>query len=199
MNGQLTFDEAQHAYYLDGQSIPSVTSILKPVAGYEGIPLDIMNAAAEFGTFVHLACELDDKGELAESTVDHRVMPYLQAWRRFCKAHDVQWQMIEARIFNPTLRYAGTLDRFGLVEGIPTIVDIKTTFRLMPAVGPQLAAYEHALPPDIGPVRRMAVQIQDNGEYLAHVYTDPTDWPVFCSLLTLHNWTRQHRTTLNLK
>lgn len=38
----------------------------------------------------------------------------------------MKWQLIEKPI-HMELDYAGTIDRFGLVDGIPCIVDIKTS------------------------------------------------------------------------
>ena len=45
----------------------------------------------------------------------------------------------------------------------------------------------------------MAVQLKSDGTYTAKTYTDPTDWPVFASLLTLRNWCARHDITPNFK
>lgn len=206
----LTFTSDGHLYHYDGQVVPSVTSILSPLTNYSAVPPAVLQAASDFGTAVHMAAEMDDNGYLDESTVDAALVPYLDAWRKFSADHAVQWQLIERPLYHSTLRYAGTPDRVGLVDGVSTVLDIKTTAQLYPSVGPQLAAYKDACYHDhrtdhfaelakaAKPVQRMAVQLKGDGTYSKKVYTDPTDWPVFVSLLTLRTWCARHSITPDL-
>lgn len=198
MNG-LTFDADTHTYRFNGQQVPGVTTILKPITDFSAVPPQVLAAAADFGAAVHLACELDDLGQLDESTLDAALVPYLAAWRKFSSDHGVQWQLVESPVYHPVMRYAGTLDRFGLVSGLNTVVDIKSTAQLYPSVGPQLAAYANALPGRYTAVKRMAVQLKADGTYHAKEYSDPADWPLFCSLLTVRTWCARHSITPNLK
>lgn len=195
----LVFDAESHTYRFNGQLVPGVTTILKPITDFSAVPPQVLAAAAQFGTAVHLACELDDLGELDESQLDPALVPYLYGWRKFSVDHAVQWSLIEAAVYHPTFRYAGTLDRFGLVDGLNTVVDIKSSAQLYPSVGPQLSAYANALPPGTTAVKRMAVQLKADGTYTAKEYSDPTDWPLFCSLLTVRTWCARHSITPNLK
>jgi hypothetical protein len=182
----LTFDEASHTYRFGGQVVPGVTSILAPLTNFDRVPPAVLEAASQFGKAVHRACELDDLGELDEAALDPALLPYLTGWRKFSADYAVEWDWVEAPKFNATMRYAGTPDRFGKVRGMHTVVDIKSTAELYPSVGPQLAAYAHALQEPYAD--RLAVQLKADGTYVAKPYTDRTDWPVFCSLLTLRNW-----------
>lgn len=192
----LTFDEATHTYYLNGQKVPGVTSVLKPLTDYSTVPPDVLQAAADFGKAVHRACELDDLMELDEDTMDPALRPYLSAWRKFCADHRVSWLEIERPVHHQSLRYAGTPDRIGDVQGLLSVVDIKTTAELHPSVGPQLAAYANAWSPGAAStMQRIAVQLNGDGTYVAKPYTDPADWPLFCSLLTLRNWCARHSIT----
>lgn len=194
----LTFDEATHTYRFGGQVVPGVTSIIAPLTNYGSVPAHVLEAASLFGKAVHRACELDDLCELDEAALDPALVPYLQAWRKFSADHAVEWQEIEQPVYHATLRYAGTPDRIGTVKGGSAVVDIKTTADLYPSVGPQLSAYANAknLPPY---VQRLAVQLKGDGSYVAKPYTDPTDFPVFASLLTLRNWCARHSITPNLQ
>jgi hypothetical protein len=192
----LTFDEATHTYRYKGNVVPGVTTILKPLTNLDMVPPHVLQAAADFGTAVHKACELDDLGTLDVERLDNALMPYLKAWRKFCKEHAAKWVHIEKQVHNKTLGYAGTLDRFGYVDGMSTLLDIKSSIELYPSVGPQLSAYEKALEEPV--IKRMAVQLKGDGTYVAKLYEDPTDWPVFCSLLTVRNWCTRHRITPNL-
>lgn len=194
----LTFDPDRHEYRFAGQVVPSVTQILAPLTDLSLVDEDVLRRAKLFGTAVHLACELHDRGTLNESALDPNLRPYLQAWRSFCADHGALWQHVEARVYHPTLRYAGTLDRQGQVDGFPSIVDIKSGSSLYPSVGPQLAAYAqaHAVQthsPAMGCVyRRYAVRLHESG-YELKQYSDPTDWPTFASLVTLRQFAAKHR------
>jgi hypothetical protein len=191
----LTFDAATHTYRMNGEVVPGVTSILKPLSDFSMVPVDVLKAASAFGTAVHLACELWDKGVLDEEALDPALVPYLEGWKRFCTDHAVEWTLIEAKVYHPTMRYAGTLDRYGKVMGKAAVVDIKTSAELYPSVGPQLAAYKNAIP-DAPPVTaRMAVQLKADGNYVAKTYTNRTDWPMFASLVTVRNWCAEHNVT----
>lgn len=193
----LTFDEATHTYRYNGVVVPGVTTILSPLSDFRFVKPEVLRAAADFGTAVHLACELDDKGELDEDALDPSLVPYLAGWRKFSADHDVQWDLIEHQVHHKTLGYAGTLDRLGRVKGLATVLDIKSSAQLYPSVGPQLAAYQQAS--EKPSVQRMAVQLKADGTYTAKTYTDPSDWPVFASLLTLRTWCARHSITPNFK
>lgn len=197
----LTFDEATHTYRFGGQVVPGVTSILAPLTGYDSVPASVLEAAANFGKAVHKACELDDLGELDEAALDPALVPYLQAWRQFSADHAVVWHEIEQPVYHPTLRYAGTPDRIGIVRGMDAVVDIKSTADLYPSVGPQLAAYANANRSRLSAhvMQRIAVQLKADGTYRKKTYTDTADFPVFCSLLTLRNWCQRNEITPNLQ
>ncbi len=193
----LTFDEATHTYRYNGIVVPGVTTILSPLSDFSRVPPHVLRAAADFGTAVHLACELDDLGDLDESALDPALVPYLAAWRKFSADHEVEWELIEQPVHHKAMGYAGTLDRQGRVKGLSTVLDIKSSAQLYPSVGPQLSAYQQAS--ERPSVQRMAVQLKADGTYVAKTYTDPTDWPVFASLLTLRTWCKQHSITPNFK
>lgn len=196
----LTFDEATHTYRFNGNVVPGVTSILKPLTNYDSVPAAVLDAASLFGKAVHRACELDDLGELDEAALDVALVPYLQAWRNFSADYAVEWEVIETPMYHQALRYAGTADRIGKVRRLSAVVDIKTTYELMPTNGPQLAAYARLHAPVLGNLLdRIGVQLKADGTYVAKPYTDPTDWPVFASLLTLRNWCARNSITPNFK
>ncbi|WP_217992962.1 hypothetical protein, partial [Priestia megaterium] len=111
----LSFDAATHRYSWNGQPVPGVTSVLEPLSSLHLVDPDLLQAASAFGTAVHLACELDDLGQLDERDLDPALMPYLAGWRLFSKDWQVHWDGIEEQVYHPTLRYAGTLDRRGTV------------------------------------------------------------------------------------
>lgn len=194
----LTLDAVKHEYREGGVLIPSVTQILAPLSNFEFVHPEVLAAAQQFGTAVHLACELDDLGKLNTDSLDSALMPYLNGWRKFSRDYAVSWEAIESRVYSPTLRYAGTLDRAGLVSGKKAIVDIKSGTSLLPTVGPQLAAYANAYSPIGRSMERYAVRLYPDG-YELKQYTSQSDWPVFASLITLRSFCARNRITPNFK
>jgi len=143
---ELTFEALRHAYTYDGQPIPSVTQVLKDMGltDYSMISQDVLQAAARRGTDAHLACQLDDEGDLDESTVSDAIRPYLEAYRRFRRETGFVPDLIEARGYDPALRVAGTLDRTGTLNGKPVLLDLKTGI-LLPGHALQITAYTRFL------------------------------------------------------
>ena len=60
------FIEEGHIYLVDGVIVPSVTQILHKVfpEKYEGIPKEVLNAKANYGTDVHKYIEIINKKKL---------------------------------------------------------------------------------------------------------------------------------------
>lgn len=191
----LTFDDPTHTYRWDGQRVPGVTSVLSPLTDYDGVPRSIMEKASARGKAVHAACQLHDQHELDEAALDPALAPYLSGWRNFLADYDCNWFDIEKPAYSKTMRFAGTPDREGEVRSRSAIVDIKTTATPMPAVGPQLAAYEHLSFGTTNKADRYAVYLYNDGTYLCKKYTDPSDFSVFASLLTLRTWCANHNVT----
>ncbi|MEJ7804307.1 MAG: hypothetical protein WKG03_00075 [Telluria sp.] len=182
----LTFDEARHEYRYDGEIIPSVTGILKPLVDYSMIDPDRLRAASELGTMVHHTTELHDLGVLDEDDLDPILQLYLDGWKLF--RHEVGFvpDTVEKRMYHPLHRYCGTSDRTGAIRGVKAVVDIKKMMTLGPAIGPQLAAYKemHNLE-GAGIQKRYALGLRPDGTYRLQEFTDPSDLPCFMSLLTV--------------
>lgn len=201
--GKIQFDEARHVYFFDGRAVPSVTQVLKPMQNFDFVKPEVLQAAADFGTAVHMACELDDLDELDMDSVDHALIEPLEAWRQFCRDYGVIWQAIEAPVFSKRNLYAGKIDRFGLVENELAIVDIKTSAQLSPVVGLQLAGYEIAIKEALNmqntPMKRYAVQLKQDGGYHVQMYQDPADAAIFLSLRSLMAWCSSNKVNKNFK
>jgi hypothetical protein len=104
------------------------------------------DAAADAGTEAHKAIErhilgepIGDLGELAQASFEN--------FLEFEKQLEPRWEASELTVFNPTAKYAGTLDFIAeipaLGEGL-TLGDIKTGKGVYPEVALQLAAYRFA-------------------------------------------------------
>lgn len=191
MAGRLEFDAATHTYRLDGEPIPSVTTVLKSVGlvAYSHIPQEVLQEAAQRGTAVHKALELLDRGELVRETIDPSLEGYIVAYERFLSDSAFVPGHIEHRVFHGLYRYAGTLDRTGMLGGSLVVLDFKTGLAL-PGHAIQLAAYANCLK---GPrrFRRIALQLCGDGTYRVHEYPlseMARDIDLFLAALSVHQF-----------
>ncbi len=191
MAGHLEFDAATHTYRLDGELIPSVTTVLKSVGlvEYAMIPQEVLQAAAHRGTAVHTALEYLDREELDRSTVDPSIEGYVVAYERFVRDSNFIPLHIEHRVFHGNYRYAGTLDRTGYLGDSLTVLDFKTGL-VLPGHAIQLAAYANCL---VMPrrFRRIALQLSGDGTYRVHEYplgTIQRDIDLFLAALACFNF-----------
>ena len=191
----LTFEPLSHTYAWDGEIVPSVTRIIQPLNEYRHVPEGRLMAAADRGTAVHLACEhVDRDWDLPlDFSEDHA--GYVLAWGKFREDSGFIPDEIELRIYHPGESYAGTIDRVGVLDGRKSIVDLKTSYRLGPAVGVQLAgyalAYNHGRRPREHATHRYAVRLDKAGNYEVREYSDPLDHVAFIACLDLYRWARE--------
>lgn len=187
----LTFDQASHTYFWNGKPVPGVTSILQALHSFDGVPAGVLEAAQDRGTAVHLCCEYLDKGILDEESIDPAITGYVDAWRLFTAEMRPVWSHIEAQVYHQVMRYAGTVDRVGQLQGREFVLDIKTSIASHPVWGLQTAAYGHALGKQ--DAARATVQLRADGTYRLIEWKDTADWPTFVSLITINNFLQKHR------
>ena len=193
----LQFFDKGHIYMLDGERLPCVSDLCRFLHReiYKEAPIWQLEAAADRGTKVHAATEDLDKTGRAE--IEDEYLPYLQAYVQFRQEHDVQWELIEYADYHPELRYAGTIDRYGLVDGIRTLLDIKTTYTVYkPLCGASLNLYRLILEAREKQVERlMILHLKKDGTYRP-VWIDIDD-SVPMALITLHNALKPKRRKKN--
>lgn len=184
---QLLFYDTEHKYEVDGVKLPSVSEILRFMSRdiYGDVNQYTLDTAAERGTQIHKATEMLDK--LGEAEIDDEYAPYLNAYIQFLREHAVQWTQIERRMYHPGKGYAGTIDRFGLVDGAPTLLDIKSVSSVKKTVvKAQLNGYEdmrRANGMDVAQ-RLCCLHLKRDGKYT--LYDVPFDAAEFEACLTLH-------------
>ncbi|MCW5141090.1 PD-(D/E)XK nuclease family protein [Burkholderia cenocepacia] len=192
----LTFDPVEHVYRVGTQRVPSVTQTLAPLVDYSKVPPAALERARQLGQAVHRMTELYDLDDLDTDDLAPELMPYLSAWMKFRAETGFVPDAIELQLYHPALRYAGTLDRTGLIRGRRAVVDIKKMLTLGPVIGVQLAAYQELLAKNDTPVDdRYGLGLRADGSYRLVPFADRNDWPVFLALLTLRNFKEKHGTT----
>lgn len=188
---QLVFDPIKHKYTYQGEVIPSVTQILKHagIVDYSFIAPDVLAAAMERGSHVHLATQYLDEGDLDQDGLDPAIIGYLKAYERFKYDSGFVPDKIEEQIINLQYKYAGTIDRTGALNGKQNILlDIKTGS--IPAwTGIQLAAYAAGLG---GTWQRIGLQLNADGTYSCKDFHNPTEFNLFLSALAIYRWKQKN-------
>ena len=188
----LAFDEATHTYRFLGAVVPGVTQVLRPLANFDAVSREVLEAKRALGQRVHLACQLNDEDDLDWTSVEPDVAGYLNAWLAFRRDTGCEVLAVEQQVCEPALQYAGTLDRVLAFRGSKWLVDLKTCFATPMAAGPQTAAYLRALG-DTSVTHRAALRLRPDGTYRLDHLTGADDWAVFMACLTLHRFKESHR------
>ena len=165
-------------YLIDGERVPSVTEILS-MGGwvdYSGVDPEVLAKAATRGTWVHEATERVDDGTFDAADAPRPWLGYVRAYQRFCQEHDYTITGSEEVVLNSQYLYAGTLDRRAMLNGWPTILDIKTSYKPGASWGPQIAGYAACMTEQYA---RAALWLRWNGEYELIWYKDPDDRRLF--------------------
>lgn len=182
----LTFYPDTHSYMLDGEPLPAVSDLCRFIHRevYHNAPQSAMELAALRGTAVHAAAEILDKTGTAQIEADYA--PYLTGYADFLSSHDVCWTLIEKPLYHPQLRYAGTIDRYGLVDGKWTLIDLKTSYTIMkPLCLAQLNLYRLMLIARGLPVEQMMIlHLRKNRPARPVLFEE--DEPLALALLRLH-------------
>jgi hypothetical protein len=179
----LTFDEAAHLYRWNGNPVPNVTRIIKPLIDYSFVDPEKLERARQQGKAIHKMVELEIRGE--PYTLPAWLEPYRAAWWKFVGETGFECWFSERRTFHHGMHYATTPD----LES--AIVEIKRSFAAGLAVGVQTAAQKAAVESDKHMPRfreRFGLQLRDDGTYRLQHHTDKDDFNVFLSCLTLHRW-----------
>ena len=135
----LEFDKENHIYLNDGVIIRSVTQILKELfpSKYDGIPENILNEKAKYGTELHKFIEIIEKKKpkrpLAYIKRYYNPNIYqiesLKDYLEIKKKYNIEITDSEKMVVYKDI-YCGTLDLKGTVDNKKAIIDIKTTYDL---------------------------------------------------------------------
>ena len=162
--------DERHNYYLSGEKLPSVTTIVKLLDGQlmDGLLYSTKNgairrmasaisrgeslqaamdegwkadtSARDFGTRVH---RLLQTGDYTDITGDEQRS--VNAGLQFLSDYGITTTMQETKVAHGKYRYGGTVDFVGTRDGNVCVVDWKTSKKLKPKYHWQVAAYAMAL------------------------------------------------------
>ncbi len=186
---RLDFDDAAHAYRINGLPAPSVTQVIRDVL--PGWAAD--DWYLQRGRALHHGCRLLDEGRLDWSSVSTEIISRVLAWQRFRAEFPADLVQCETPMGHPLYRYAGTPDRL-LMNGVPIVADLKSS--VSPQVRVQLGGYSllfraHGRAPQKG----VAVELRDDGSYRT-LWMDKHELAqaerVFLACLSVHSFKRSH-------
>ena len=192
--GVLEFFSDRHEYRLDGQTIPSVTQILKAagLVDFGNAPQDRIEFAGRRGTLGHAACQYWDEDDLDLDSLDPQIIKYVVAWKNFRKDHG-HLEIIETEQQHcgelGGLLFGATVDRVMQFGERRTIVDIKTASEWKPWYPVQLAGYACGLAgagtvaERLSRYRRLIVHLKGDCTYRLYECTDARDGEIFAAAL----------------
>ena len=194
---ELNFEEKRHIYTINGQILPSVTTVMRPLDNevYRGIDEDVMRMAADRGTAIHNAVENYVIYGIEDIEPNHR--GYFDAFLRFWAENNPEPLATESRLYHKILRYAGTADLPCVIGGKRVLIDYKTSAAVNKMLtGVQLEAYakaygSHGFKFD----EKAIVHLKNDGSYQMVRYkaNDMESWEVFSSLMVVWNHIQKYK------
>lgn len=194
---ELHFDEKTHIYRLDGAEIPSVSKIMEPLkaTSYAGISDKTLARAADKGSSVHNSIENWLKFGIDDIPDEHR--PYFAGFLEWWDEYKPEVVASEIKTYHKLMRYGGTIDLLAFVRGDLTLIDYKTTYRLMEKTcGVQLEAYAQSLASHgITVKRKHILHLQKDGKWAYHEFPakDAVRWRVFSALKCLYDYEQSYK------
>jgi len=178
-----TFDNCNHIYRLKDRIIPGVTTVLQDNFGTRSYWSEWY---ANRGKATHLAIHYMIQDRLDWNTVDERIKPRIEAFKKCIKENDFKIEKSEIKLCSKRYRFAGTLDLI-LAGGI--LADIKSSIE--PTVDLQLAAYsllwEENNKTKIK--KACAIELKEDGNYKLKWISDIKKCQrIFLATLTVANW-----------
>lgn len=157
-----------------------------PGAPYDEIRMAARNYSLEranVGTQVHAAI-------LAGRWPRH-LTSYAKNCRRLQRQHQLEAVQQETTVWNRRLRYAGTYDWCGYVDGELALVDVKTSKGVYPATRIQLAGYRYSDDLRDWPIQKCYVlHLREDGADLLEQQVGPKEFQVFKHLREVYRWTK---------
>lgn len=193
----LTYNDTNHEYKLNGLIIPSVTQVLKGagLVNLDFVNEDLLAEKADLGKKVHLTTELFDNGTLDIDFLHPTLKAYLDSWIKFKADFNFTPTDIELQLFHKLYRFAGRVDRVGLANGVLTLVDIKSGIHTK-THAIQTAAYTLLYNQDKKKgeqiKKRFTVYVKPEG-YKVEENKGANDQNIFLAALTIHNYLRSSK------
>lgn len=193
---EIVTDENNRIVTVDGERPPHITDVLKDLGlskSFEGVT--DLEWFAQRGKAVHVACKLINEGCLDEQSVAEECKGYVAAYRSWLEESVFVHLRSELPLYSQLHDFCGTLDLVGMYDGNLSIVDIKTSSSIDPAVEIQVGAQailweeNNQTKPIVG---RYVLQLKADGTYRLKDLTHVPPY-LFLDALKLWRWKMSHR------
>ena len=190
----LSFDDQKHQYKSDGLIIPSVTQVIREsgLVNLDWIDKELLEIKADLGKKVHSTTELYDNGTIDLDELHPILKAYLDGWIKFRKDYNFIPTEIELQLSHKLYKYAGRIDRVGLIGKDLSLIDIKSgTQQKTNAI--QTAGYELLYNQEKKKTeqikKRFIVYLSETG-YKVEEHKNVNDKNIFLAALTITNYLR---------
>lgn len=182
---EFRFDAVGHRYYLDGDEIPSLSSLLKQ----DGL-VDtsfMTDEGRDRGTAVHDLCKTLDLGADLPPLEGYR--GYVAAYEAALEALRPVHECIEEAECSRRWRFGCRPDRVSDVYGLPSIIELKTggkePWHAIQLALQAIAVSERTLLPH-DRYQRIVIYLKDTGRYSVEIPKSPRDYDAARALLRRH-------------
>lgn len=147
---------------------PRVTEVLRAYTGFDYVPREKLEKAAERGTSVHALCAGIAKGAwIPDEMIDEELIGYVNSFKKWAAAQVSKFIVIEKRYVDDERQYSGQLDYVILGSDDQLyLVDLKTSAKPQKTYPVQMAAYDNLLRNNKIHVKgAMLVYLDKDGEF----------------------------------
>lgn len=173
------FEPVDHSYYLDDHKIPSITQLIER-GGLLGPGADYYTESSrDRGHEVHRLCADYDLGALDLPRLESPHRGYVLAYIAASQALKPSWTEIEEADAHPKYRFAGRIDRAGVVLGRQTVAELKSAAKakhhqIQTALQAILKSARHGLPAESW--QRLVIYLKNTGKYSVEIHEDLRDF-----------------------
>lgn len=198
------FDPSSHVYKRAGRVVPGCTRILghTGLADYRWVRAEILERTSNLGRRVASYTHFFDENDIDWSDLTDEERARVEAWAEFRVLTGFVPRLCEHQMVAEVdgMAFGMQLDREGIINRSPAIVEIKCTRQIMWHHGIQTAGYAAGLPMEgvMSPMarflrrRRYVVQLLPTGKPVMREFTDGHDYHTFHSALYLTHQKMSH-------
>lgn len=191
-NGTILYNDYHHMYFtMDGVELPSVSSLTSLIKNYHP---DFDEIDSIRGKYAHEAMTLIDLDKLDENELDETLIPYVEGYRNFLTSVEYLPLSNEEAVYHKELQYAGRLDKTGMLNDKPVIIDIKTTVSsLSPPKTTKLQLSAYKIAKHCSDFYDLyALVINQKGKFKLHKFDDDC-YDIVYSLSKLYYWKKKEK------
>lgn len=172
------YDDAAHAYTLNGRPVLSITQLIEKGGLVSGLEF-FTEASRQRGTEIHRLCTLFDLGALDLAALNSPYAPYVLAYIEACQQLKPELIEIEEAVYHPDYRLAGRPDRVWRVMNLQTVAEIKSAAKakhhaIQTALQAIVLSAHHPLPPEQW--QRLVIYVKKTGRFSVERHDDPRDF-----------------------